>query len=90
METIIPDCDTIGKPVELSEFGSVPQTPVPDMTFAPLASTKNNMVLKIQHTQVPVMSDLQAFIFKTVQRVFVLLFNPHTNHLQIINIMGQS
>ncbi|KAL6548103.1 Rpa1ap [Orobanche hederae] len=44
METIIPDCDTIGKPVELSEFGSVPQNPVPDMTSGPLASTKNNNV----------------------------------------------
>ncbi|KAL6536746.1 Replication protein A 70 kDa DNA-binding subunit A [Orobanche minor] len=44
METLIPDCDTIGKPVELSEFGPVPQNRVPDMTSGPFASTKNNNV----------------------------------------------
>ncbi|KAL6523631.1 Replication protein A 70 kDa DNA-binding subunit A [Orobanche gracilis] len=44
METIIPDCDTIGKPLELSEPGPMPQNPVPDMTSGPLVSTKNNNI----------------------------------------------
>ncbi|KAL6523445.1 Rpa1ap [Orobanche gracilis] len=42
METIIPDCDVIGKPVGLTESDPVLQNPARDTTSGPIPSIKNN------------------------------------------------
>ncbi|KAL6558226.1 Replication protein A 70 kDa DNA-binding subunit A [Orobanche minor] len=42
METIIPDCDVIGKPVGVTESDSVLQNPARDTTSGPIPSIKNN------------------------------------------------